>query len=592
MLKIGTITLVLISFLVFLAYLFTSAPGLGLIDSGELTAVTHSLGIAHPTGYPLYTLIGRLFSLMPFGDVARRMVIFSNLCMAIACGFLLWTAAEILRKCFRFSVLQSALLAGAAVLAFAFSLTPWQTAAYAEVYPLTLLLVSVLYAIGVRLLLEDKPNTRLWLAYGFIFGLALGNHLTVLWTSPLGLVALWRNFGLTREALRPLLATVSVGILGATIILYLPIRSHLNPPLDWGNPETLNLLWRHLTGWQYQVWMFQEGMIGRIGDYFSGLPEDMGWGGIALAVLGVIGLAGRAPRLLAALILVWLVAILYNVNYDIPDIAPYFLPAHAALCLIGAGGAALLWHFVRAKSVAVRIALCVLLIVPAALGAITHRAQTDRSTDRFAVSLVSEVLRTLPPNAVALHALWDVQSPAIYLQEVERYRTDVVLIDIHLMRRRWYVEQLFRHHPEVTAGCERERDRFLKELVPFDAGKPFNGAAIEQAFVALHDSIISKNLSRRPVYLRFAREAGHPGIGARLPATPGAFFYRLGMQRSEEELLDVEKICGGRTQFNDREKYLLTAVREILYQRHVTQRISGDPDRVALQLRLLDSILR
>ena len=46
-------------------YFFTLAPRVGLIDSGELAMGCHFLNILHPTGYPLYTVLGRLASLFP-----------------------------------------------------------------------------------------------------------------------------------------------------------------------------------------------------------------------------------------------------------------------------------------------------------------------------------------------------------------------------------------------------------------------------------------------------------------------------------------------------------------------------------------------
>jgi len=586
--KNSKIILLSVVFLVFLVYFFTSAPGLGLIDSGELTTAAYTLGIAHPSGYPLYTLVGHLFSYFPCGDVARRMVVFSVLCMAAACGFLLWTGAQLARRYFGLPLMQSSLCACAGILTFAFSATTWHTAAYAEVYPLTLLLVSILYFLGFRLLDDGQREIRLWLAYAFAFGLALGNHLTVLWTFPLGVLALFYGFRGRRDLFRNFSYVALAGILGASVVLFLPIRSHLNPSLNWGNPETPALLWRHLSGWQYQVWMFQRGIVERLGQYFGDLPAEFGWGGLGLILLGVFGLARQGMRVLFAFLLVWLVGILYNVNYDIPDIAPYFMPAHAALAILAVGGAATLWKIIgsRARMAQVLAVLC--LAFPVMSNAVGHFNEANRANDRFPMAFAREILRTLPPKALVLQSLWDIQSPAIYLQEVEGYRRDVILIDINLMQRRWYVEQLWRHHPEVVANCERERDSFLKELELFEAGQPYEAAGIERAFVAFHDSIISKNLAHRAVYLRFANESGHPGIGAGFQTQPEAFFYRLGGIHGEDELLDIEKIVGRRTRFDDRERFLLAKALEILRQRRPL------PDRVdtmSHQMALLNSIL-
>ena len=591
--KSSTIILLSSTFFIFLVYLFTSAPGIGLIDSGELTTVVWKLGIAHPTGYPLYTIIGHLFSVLPFANVARMMVLFSSLCMALASGILLWTGAHILQKYFKCSPTKATLFSAAGIFTFAFSLTSWQTAAYAEVYPLTLLLTSLLYALGIRMLSSTRTNVRLWIAFGFVFGLALGNHLSVVWTFPLGLVVLWHCFGTGRAAIRALLATMPVGVLGASVILFLPLRSHLNPVLDWGNPETLGLLWRHLTGWQYQVWMFQSGILERIISYVRTLPMDIGWGGVALVIIGIYRLTKRASRVLVALLLVWFLGVLYNVNYDIPDIAPYFLPAHAALSLIAVAGAVTLWHLAKPRKIVIRIALILLLTVPIFSNAITHFSTANRSNDHFPATFAREALRTLPPNALVLHSLWDLQSPAIYLQEVEGYRTDVALMDVNLMRRRWYVEQFTRQYPNIMAGSEKECKKFLHELIPFDAGKPYNAGVIENAFTALHNSIIEKNLTQRPVYLRFLREAGHPKIGAPFPAAPGAFFYRLGVQEnSNEPLLDIEKILDSRKHFDEREKYLLTKIHQILFGRLKFQENTAQKEEINRQLQMLSSILR
>ena len=73
----------LTAFFVFVVYLFTIAPSVVQIDSGELATVQITLGIAHPTGYPLFTLIGFLFSLipLPFTKIFQM-----NLLAAIYCS--------------------------------------------------------------------------------------------------------------------------------------------------------------------------------------------------------------------------------------------------------------------------------------------------------------------------------------------------------------------------------------------------------------------------------------------------------------------------------------------------------------------------
>ncbi|MEW6104067.1 MAG: DUF2723 domain-containing protein, partial [bacterium] len=70
----------LVFFISFGVYLHTLTPTVGFHDSGELITCTWTLGIAHPPGYPLYTLLGKVFiTLIPIGNIAFRMNMQSTL---------------------------------------------------------------------------------------------------------------------------------------------------------------------------------------------------------------------------------------------------------------------------------------------------------------------------------------------------------------------------------------------------------------------------------------------------------------------------------------------------------------------------------
>ena len=77
-------------FVVSLAIFALTAPHtIFLDDNAELITAGQTLGIAHPPGYPVYTLLGKLFSLIPFESVAWRLNLFSALCGSLA--FSIWT---------------------------------------------------------------------------------------------------------------------------------------------------------------------------------------------------------------------------------------------------------------------------------------------------------------------------------------------------------------------------------------------------------------------------------------------------------------------------------------------------------------------
>ncbi|MBI2763214.1 MAG: DUF2723 domain-containing protein, partial [Chloroflexi bacterium] len=69
-----------------IVYLATLNPTLPPGDSGDLITAASTLGIAHPPGYPLFAMIGHLFTLLPFGSPAYRVNLMSAVLDAAAVG--------------------------------------------------------------------------------------------------------------------------------------------------------------------------------------------------------------------------------------------------------------------------------------------------------------------------------------------------------------------------------------------------------------------------------------------------------------------------------------------------------------------------
>ncbi len=83
---------------VFALFAWSAAPGLYLRDSGELATAVFGLGVAHETGFSLYLLVGKLLALIPLGEVAMRVALFSALCGAwcarLVCRLVVRAAGE------------------------------------------------------------------------------------------------------------------------------------------------------------------------------------------------------------------------------------------------------------------------------------------------------------------------------------------------------------------------------------------------------------------------------------------------------------------------------------------------------------------
>ena len=142
-------------FLPFIIYIYTLNPKIGFIDAGELITVCKTLGIAHPTGYPLFTILGRLFSTISIGSVAFRVNIISAIFSSLASLFL---------SLYIFKKTNNPLLSFSTSLIFAFSRIVWHQSTSAEVYSITFFFLTLLLflhssQIRNRLMLNKDERT-------------------------------------------------------------------------------------------------------------------------------------------------------------------------------------------------------------------------------------------------------------------------------------------------------------------------------------------------------------------------------------------------------------------------------------------------
>ncbi|MFN2244174.1 MAG: DUF2723 domain-containing protein, partial [Anaerolineae bacterium] len=131
----------------FALYAVTLAPTVLAGDGGEFQFVPYLLGVAHPTGYPLYTILGWLWShLLPVGDVAYRMNLFSAFWASLAVALLYPLTRSLLRQVFpALSPSIRRLIGVVASITFAVTPTLWSQAVIAEVYGLHIFFVVLIF---------------------------------------------------------------------------------------------------------------------------------------------------------------------------------------------------------------------------------------------------------------------------------------------------------------------------------------------------------------------------------------------------------------------------------------------------------------
>ncbi len=275
----------------FIVYILTLAPSVWFIDAGELTTVAATLGIAHPTGYPLFTIIGHIFTLLPFSpSVVYKMNAMSAFFCSLGVLSFFFLMKLMVSKKENYSPavaqkkgqsqkpaapakpvqLPEVIRYGIVIfssLILAFSQTYWDTATAVEVYPLHCFLVITLMFVFLKAIIETKigketggsfvKENRGYLLFAFLLGLSFTNHMTTILLAPACLTLFFVTNYKDKKRMIKLLGYMSVCfIISLSLYLYLPIRANMKPTLIWGNPYNLERFIWHFTAKQFTVWIF------------------------------------------------------------------------------------------------------------------------------------------------------------------------------------------------------------------------------------------------------------------------------------------------------------------------------------------------
>ncbi|MGH7738873.1 MAG: protein O-mannosyl-transferase family [bacterium] len=241
-------------------------PDLMADDSGEMIAGSWALGLPHPPGYPLFDLVGHVFSWIPLGSVAFRYNLLSGL---LALGAVLITGGTVQLLARRIGLVEPLYpgwvapmmgYSAGVVLFFHRSLFAEALSAKGVVYTGSLLLAAWLAWHRVKKNEERLSEKEVFFLF-FLWAVGLTNHWeTVILFSPFLAYWIWTS----RWSLSPKrLAWMAMSVaLGLTPYLYLPLRANLNPLPCWGNPVSLREF----------LWVATRKLVAGSESFFHGLP--------------------------------------------------------------------------------------------------------------------------------------------------------------------------------------------------------------------------------------------------------------------------------------------------------------------------------
>ncbi len=422
-----------------LLYWLTLAPTIYNLDSAEFTTAVSTNGIIRATGYPLYLLLGKVWSWLRLSsDMGYRLNFFSAFLSALT----LLQVEHILR---RLKVDPWLRLGALGLLATAPYF--WAMSLIAEVYTLhTALMAGIILSL---LRWADEP-TPLRLALPiFLMTASMGNHMATVLLVP---GAVW--YVLTSQPAqfknwRTWVAGGTAVLLGLSVFLILPIRYASQPIFNYAgefdasglfhpaNLASFSGLWWLVTGQTFAGQMFGYQL-------HEIWPQVIAYGvqlwtaflaiGIGPGLLGLGVLTRRNWRLGGMLLLMFLANAVFYINYRVVDKDTMFLPTYLIWTIwLGIGYQQLLvWLKSQPLPLVTPSLIRVLAVGAVILATWLNWGLVDRSEDWSTREMAETILQEVEPNALVL-GWWDTVPAVQYLQLVEGQRPDVQTINRFLI---------------------------------------------------------------------------------------------------------------------------------------------------------------
>ena len=403
-------------------------PGYG--DTAEFQTVPYILGIAHPTGFPAFTLAGWIFShAVAFGTVAWRMNLFAAICTALTAATVAVLATAL--ECNAFAAI-------AAAVAFACGNLVWHGAAYANAHALAGL--CIVAALTASVLFAKHGDRRALYTACACAGFGLATHPETIWVLPAIAVAIAWQRSAWRP--RPLLLATALVLVPLLLYAYLPLRSavvaeqHLDPAaasplfgtgeLDWdsNHPRTLDgflneVLGRHEAAGPSVVRSFDPSAIPAAAAlWFVHARRQFDAAILVLAALGCGVLLVRDPRSLSVLIAGTVGALKFALVYRYDNsLDRYYLASLAVTAVLAAASTRL--ELPRLPPARLAAAVTLALVLSAGWTVFANFPLVAELHGGGSQPVIDAAARDTPDGAIIVTD-WDAATALVYGASVER----------------------------------------------------------------------------------------------------------------------------------------------------------------------------
>lgn len=506
-----------------IVYVLTLNPTVTFMDSGELAAACTSFGIPHPTGYPLFLILGFVFSKLPFSSLpVYNLNLMSAVISAAAVIIFYYVSVSVIsllsvhqskqeqkHKKGKAQTKEVKVSSGVILLAsffsalvFGFSRTFWSNALSDEVYPLHALLLIILLYYCIRIYSSlNETNRKNWILLFVFLGLSFTNHMTTVFIVP-GILYIFylqhKENPAFAKSVYPLVFWVIPGLL---LYLVLMLRASSEPFMNWSDPKTLGNLYHHISGGDYSQLMFASSSVFSKNAklFFSTVLGEYAVVSGIIAVIGLGYLYARNKHLFYFIIILILGCLLYSLNYNIRDLLTYFLLIYILLGLTFGAGLIYILNFLTSKINLQKNFTVVLIIGGLLLSGFSlnyNYSANNNSANYVVEDLTLNTLNELEPNSVLMTYDWGYVYPAaVYYQQVANVRQDVKIFNVKFLSVSWYLNMIKKYYPDVYSSCKDEIDGYITS--------EGNEKVHASKLASLVKAFITKNFVKFPFYMTF-----------------------------------------------------------------------------------------
>lgn len=465
----------------------TSPPAVYTGDSGETISVSYTLGIQHPPGYPFITMIGKLFTFIPLGDISFRVYVMSA-ALAAGCFIGIYMFFSLLLTFIKPRVTPPLFEFYPSLIFIAgYSIRQQSAIAKGSIYMLNILFFILISLTLLHLMKSGGRDRRFTYLFFLIFGVSLSHHhMSQMVLLPAYLFLFYKSGALTSANPRRVMFALFLFCSGVFIYWYMPIRAH-TAVLNWGEPSSIQNFTEMLTRYQYiksEGARSVAGALTQTAKFFTTVSYSMLYAGAFLAAAGLLLLFKRNKTLflylLSAPVIFMLVTTLYlNLTKDkLYIMETYITPSYFPLSVAAAYGIAALSGYAGRFAGAAIMSVLILAQI------FYFQPRLDKSRYFFTYDYNRNLYSSLEPGAVIFLTGDGVVFPSWYFKYVKKFRPDLTFIGSAVLPMDWVRNSVSRQNPRLKLPEIKQR-----------VGTESTGYII--------NAIIRMNLSSFPIYFSY-----------------------------------------------------------------------------------------